>query len=254
MSKMAEEKSWVGGAEKKILIGFEHLPTPIAEHLRKSRHFRRSIPHVYHVTELIYCLRKAFGRRVGLPENGLRGKDVKSSWNMYRGNTYDNRWSPLFDVSQHNVFSTRKAFDGKDIHITGTLDFMWYDETTMEPILYDLKMPASVYYKKQSGAGVHYVHQVLTYLAMAHAQGDFLDVSKARVLMLADDVVIEEVEGRDSILDWIWDRTILLDQAIRTNDPSILKGPELGWECNNLYCEHNLTFKGTCGIDMSKLK
>ena len=107
MSKLSENKSWVG-SEKKILIGFEHMPTPIAEHLQKSRHFRRNIPNVYHVTEIIYCLRKAFARRVGIPQHGLReGKDVRGSWNLYRGNTYDNRWSPLFDVSQKNFLSTR---------------------------------------------------------------------------------------------------------------------------------------------------
>jgi len=245
---MSETKSWVG-SEKKILIGFEHMPTPIAEHLHKSRHFRRSIPNVYHVTEVIYCIRKAYVRRMGLQrENPIGGRDIKGSWNMYRGNAFDNAWSPLFDISQHNLLSTRKGYDGTPLHLTGTLDFIWYDEKTMDRVLYDLKMPASVYYKKTSGAGVHYVNQVLTYLAMAHEQGDLLDVHKARIMMMADDVVIEEVEENDSILDWVWDRIIRLDQACRTNDPSILTGPEMGWECNELYCEADSDFRVNCDI------
>ena len=65
---------------------------------------------------------------------------------------------------------------------------------------------------------------------------------------MADDIVIEEVEENDAILDWVWDRIILLDQAVKTNDPSILIGPEMGWECNELYCEADSDFRTNCNI------
>ena len=214
------------------LTGLEYLPRPIIDYLRRSVHERPKIPHVYHVTELLYCLRKAYYRRK-FPDGNY---SLKSLWNIHRGSTFDGQWSPLFEVNQE-TFTVHRG----GVTIQGTFDFLWVDQD--EPVLYDLKMPASTYYKKQSGAGPFYVRQVQAYLAMAHANGEYLDVHRGRILMLAEDLVIEEVAEDAEILDYLWSRAFKLDHALSAEDPSTLMGPEESWECSKDYCESSEDFR-----------
>jgi len=233
--------NWTDVGKEKItgvLIGIEHLPAPIKTHMRRTFQSRPAIKHVYHVTELLYCLRKAYYRRMA-SENSI---DDMGTWNIYRGNTFDNRWSPLFDKNQITLKSERK-----NITITGTLDFVWYDEKNMEKVLYDLKMPKNVYYRKSGGAGKFYTAQVQVYLAMAHENGELMDVHRCRVMMVADDLVIDEVPQKDEILDILWDRAYLLDEALETKNPSKLKGPEdSAWECREDYCPGTVEWRIAC--------
>lgn len=221
-------------AEKKIKVGFENLPAPIVEDLRGDMSTRVVKPHVYHVTELVYCLRKAWYRRVH-PERGEW--NVKSLWNICRGNTFDGRWTPLFDIHQRNYRVKRRGTT-----ISGTLDFVY--EEVAGRFLYDLKMPASTFYKKREGAGQGYRRQVQAYLALAHANGELLDVCQSRVLMVAEDVVVEEVEEWTDMLDtFLWPRAFALDSALKDKDSSGLPGPEEEWECSPEYCPADVDFR-----------
>lgn len=222
-----------------ILVGFDYLPTPIKQHMIQKLQDRPPLKRIYHVTEVLYCLRKAYYRRV-LPRV-TENIDPEGIWNIYRGSTFDSLWSPIFPINQKTLVVEREG-----ITVTGTLDFVWIDEVTLEKCLYDLKMPKNIFYKKREGAGKFYKEQVQTYLAMAHYNNELLDVKKARILMVADDVVAEEVPENDKILDYVMDRAILLDKAISTLNPKILKGPEEEWECREPYCEADDSFKTAC--------
>lgn len=244
------EESWIntGSGDKgsNILIGIEHLPTPIITHMRRTLNNRPMIEHVYHITELIYCLRKAYYRRLSkIDEYEIPEIDKKGLWNIYRGNTYDNLWSPLFKTNQRTYVISRER-ENRKIFITGTLDFVWVDEQDLEKVLYDLKMPSTIFYRKKEGAGMFYTHQVQGYLGMAHEKGELTDVHRCRVMMLADDLVIAEVKENDKILDYITDRAWLLDDAVITKNPDILTGPEGTWECLEEYCPGSIEWRLEC--------
>jgi len=150
---------------------------------------------------------------------------VKSLLNIYRGRTFDENWTGLFQENQRTFAVTRS-----NVTIVGTLDFIH------DGVLYDLKMPASVYYKKQSGAGQFYKKQVQVYLALAHLNDAFLDVHKARIMMIAEDAVIEEVKEEPDVLQEVFGRAFKLDEALNIQDARLLKGPEEKWECDSKYC------------------
>ena len=224
-----------------VKVGYEYLPEPIVEFLKKKilRGPRRVKPHVYHVTQLITCLRKAYYSRT---HPGSFNPDTKGLWNMHRGNTFDREWCKLFDIYQRNYKVHRLG-----VTITGTLDFVYDPGDGDGDILYDLKMPTSTFWKKKDGAGRNYRRQVATYLAMAHANGDLLHIHRARVLMVAEDVIITEVKEWSGMLDkWLWPRAFKLDSALEKEDPGDLTGAEEGWECN--FCPSDKKFREGCPL------
>jgi len=217
-------------SSQNVEIGIQVVPQPIIQHIQRCIKDRPNLPHVYHVTDLIPCLRKEFYKRKNPGKNEFTSE---SAFNMYRGKTFDNMWSPLFEQNQESCLIQR---DG--ITITGTFDFI--NEENNEKILYDLKMPSSVHFKKQNGAGSFYKMQVQAYLAMLHQNGKYLDVTKAKVLMIAEDFVTETVEADDeTILKHLWKRAFALDAALNKESPKTLRGPEENWECNPKYCSFN---------------
>lgn len=223
-----------------IKTGFNLLPKPIADHLRSSIKPRKNILHVYHVTELVYCLRKAYYKRV---YPGREKRNLKGYWNIYRGSTFDRLWTPLFEINQHTLRVSRRG-----VVIVGTLDFIYDDGDG--PVLYDLKMPSSTFFKIRSGAGLGYRRQVQAYLSLAHANGELLDVHRVRVLMISQDLVVEEFgefrefgEWTDMLDSWLWPRAFLLDDALNRRDPTGLLGPESPWECDPEYCPADIDFR-----------
>lgn len=215
-----------------IQIGIQVLPKPILAHIHRCIKDRPNIPHVYHVTDLLYCLHKEYYKRKNPGQNNFTDE---SAFNIYRGQTFDKLWSILFDVNQETYTIQR---DG--VTVSGTFDFL-YDDLG-EEYLYDLKMPASVFYRKQKGAGKFYKQQVQAYLAIVHANGMHLHIKKARVLMIAEDFVADQVEGDDdAILKYLWKRAFILDGALNKESPKTLpfvdkSDPEEGWQCNPEYC------------------
>lgn len=232
----------------KVKVGFEHLPAPIVLHLQDSITTWTIQPHVYHVTSLIYCLRKAWYRRTH-PERVEWS--LRSLWNVYRGSTFDYKWTPLFKIHQKNYRAKRHG-----IIISGTLDFIYDDGEG--PILYDLKMPVNVESKKVYGAGQGYRRQVQAYLALAHHNRQLTDVHSARVLMVGSDVVVEDVPEWTDMLDaYLWPRAFVLDAALRAGSPTSLPPSEDGWECGVdpegvPYCPADSHFRKTC--KMAKLE
>lgn len=232
------EENWAKDTADGLLIGYEHIPAPIKEHMLRTFENRIDVKDVYHVTEILYCLRKAYLARVHPNDINMHPSSI---WHIYRGSTFDAAWSPLFDINQRTYKVER---DGKTL--IGKLDFVWYDEKKFEKVLYDLKMPKNVYYRKKEGAGKFYSEQVQTYLAMAHENGELLDVHRCRVMFLADDLVIAEVPMKDEILDYAFDRILKLSDAVETKDPSKLEGPEETWECSVPYCVAPAWFRKEC--------
>ena len=246
---MSEEydDSWVeatqGKEQAKLLVGIQHLPTPIKNHLRNRMGKRVFIQNVYHVTEILYCLRKAYWKRMG----GKNEFDLSGLWNIYRGNTFDDAFSSLFEHNQITLKSEKVHPELEDLlTLTGTFDFIWVDESNLDKVLYDLKMPKNIFYKKQYGAGDFYKAQVQTYLEMAHENGLYTDIHRCRVMMLADDLVIEEVPERPKLLDIMWDRTFLFHKALKEKNPNILRGAEEAWECGELYCPGSVEWRLSC--------
>jgi hypothetical protein len=217
----------------KIVVGLKHLPKPIREYLLQSVSKRPVFPHVYHVSSLIGGARKLYYKRM-FPKDSV---DLKNAWGMFRGNTFDELFTRLFEVNQKSYVVQRE-----DISIVGTLDFVYFDKECGERFLCDLKMPKSILHKKESGAGSLYIKQCLSYLNMAHLHNELLDVNKVRIYMLAEDLCYEEVEEDDAILNnFLWPRAFIIDRAIRLKKPEILPCPEERWECN--FCEADEEFK-----------
>ncbi len=225
-----------------LKVGFEHLPAPIVKLLQDNITSWTIQPHVYHVTSLIYCLRRAWYKRTH-PE---RVKwSIRSLWNVYRGSVFDKRWTCLFEINQKNYRVKRKG-----VVITGTLDFLHDDGEGL--VLYDLKMSANIGSKKIYGAGEAYRRQVQAYLALAHYNGELLDVHDARVLMVGADVVVEDVHEWTDILDaYLWPRAFVLDAALSAGSPVSLLSAEEGWECGVdqegiPYCPADPYFRKIC--------
>ena len=213
-----------------IQVGFRHLPAPIVNHLKKRVTRRRPKPHVYHVTELLYCQRKAYFNRIH-PKK--RTFNVRSLWNIYRGNIFDKQWSRRFKINQRTYTATREH-----VTITGTLDFVY------NKYIYDLKMPASIALAKFTGAYISYKRQVAAYIELAHENGELLNIHAGRILMVAENVVVDEQKEWVGMLDsWLFPRAFRLDTALEEEDPSGLEGPEEKWECNPEYCSADTDYR-----------
>lgn len=225
-----------------VKVGFENLPVNIIHHLQDAITVRPAQPHVYHVTELTTCLRKVWYKRTH-PERVEWS--VRSLWNVYRGSTFDEKWTSLFEIHQRNY-----RVESQGVTITGTMDFIYDDGGGA--ILYDLKMPANVEPKKIYGAGLGYRRQVQAYLALAHHKHELVDVHSARVLMVGADVVVEEVPEWPDMLDtFLLPRALALDAALRAGSPAGLPVAEERWECGVdsdgvPYCPVDPFFRRTC--------
>jgi CRISPR-associated exonuclease Cas4 len=116
-------------------LPLEDLPKEIKEHILRSANSEdyHSKPNTYSLTELLYCIRKAYYRRTQ-----PKATELEAAFNMYRGKVFDNLWSPLF---QHN--QVRSTYRCKNIPITisGKYDFL-----TKDNILTDLKTTKSLYF------------------------------------------------------------------------------------------------------------
>ncbi|MDP6641010.1 MAG: hypothetical protein QF381_01010 [Nitrososphaerales archaeon] len=209
-----------------IETGYDLIPKPILEYVKNRNKKRPIIPHKYHVSSIVGCLVKEYYRRT------IGGEiiAIPALLNMLRGTLFDEVFTPLFEKNQKRYDVTR----GK-ITLTGQYDFVW------DGSLWDLKIPKSVFFRKESGAGPHYINQGKTYLAFAHYHGDLLDVNKIRILMIAGDGVVREtVEGDDeNIMNTMFARASAVDEDLaRKKIKNILQFsvPEESWECGSQIC------------------
>lgn len=209
-----------------IETGYDLIPEPILDYVKNYNKKRPIIPHKYNVSNLVGCLAREYFRRT----IGGETVSIQSLFNMFRGTLFDEAFTPLFENNQKRYDVTR----GK-ITLTGQYDFVWNGS------LWDLKIPKSVFFRKETGAGPHYINQAKTYLALAHYHKELLDIKKVRILMIAGDGVVREtVEGDDkNILNYMFSRAKALDKDIEKEEiKEILKFevPEEPWECDSRIC------------------
>ena len=166
----------------KVLVGTKYLPMEIQNYMRNKVSFRPHIPHQYHVSTLVGCLKQYF---YGIVNPYRCSFSLEDCFNLSRGILFDKVFTPLFSLHQKTYTLT---MDGATI--TGTLDFVAFDGELGERVLYDLKAPKSTFYLKNGDARPHYERQVLCYLALAKQNRDLEDVHRCRVLFITGDVVI----------------------------------------------------------------
>ena len=81
---------------------------------------------------------------------------------------------------------------------------------------------------------------------MAHENNVYTDIHRCRVMMLADDLVIEEIPEKPGMLDRMWERTFTYHKALKDKNPNLLRGPEEPWECGELYCPGSVEWRLAC--------
>ena len=136
-----------------MLEDLKELPSPILEHIitvTLSEYEYRN--ETLHVTELLYCLRKAFFRRTRLDVE----KELEQRWYLYRGSIFDQLWCGLFPRNQIRV--TYRVPDGPTI--VGRIDFVNKEDDDL--VLYELKTISNRYAIKD-GPKEEHVKQVKFY-------------------------------------------------------------------------------------------
>jgi len=212
--------------QKKGIEGIEYLPEPILKYIRRKVHNRVYLPHVYHVTELTGCLRKAFFHRVF----GYTEIPLNSAWWFYRGSLFDGEWSPLFEKNQET-----KAVARDGLIIVGTYDFVFQNKKLgdTEPVVHDLKSTQSLYYLREEDIPHRsHVEQVQAYMMM-------FGYNKGRIIYydFSDSPIQFDVEKDEKILDKLFERAKILDDAVNRKDPSAIPFPEESYFCKEKYCD-----------------
>ena len=202
-----------------MLDDVSQLPHKIQEHIIETT--SRELTHrneQVHVTELLYCLRKAYLRRT-LPEIS---RDIEQRWYTYRGIVFDQLWTGLFDRNQVRV--THRIPDGPTI--VGVIDFIAYEND--EPVIYELKTIANRYAIKNGPKDDH-IKQVKFY---AYCE----NVLRAKLVYVSfEGVKIFDIHATDAPVTvyWLEDRARQLYEALKKKIPPAKTDRE--WECR--YCE-----------------
>jgi len=209
-----------------MIRGVDCLPEPIKEEIKRAAYeeledlTKRPINQLF-ITELSWCLRKAFFRR----KLGENRDSLKTAWNFYKGIMLDRKWCPLFKQNQKRA---TYQIPQTDIVISGKLDFIYPDYERV----YELKTIKNCYYLlKDEAPKEEHKMQVLFY---AYCNG----FSKASLIYTDYSEVVRfdfEKEDIGSILKVIEARAELLYQALLMNVPPEGKQSS-DWECSE--CEY----------------
>lgn len=203
----------------------EDLPEEIKDHIIQAtdqsdyKHRDEEL----HVTELLYCLRKAYYRRMAEKEGEASPeKQLAQRWYLYRGIIFDEAWTSLFVRNQVRV--THRVPNGPTI--VGKIDFIENDT------VWDLKTISNEYAIKEGPKPAH-VKQVLFYAWVQN-------FSKAGLIYLhLGGVHLFELDTTpaEEVVRELEDKARKLYFALKSGDP-----PERvdTWECR--YCE----FKTIC--------
>jgi hypothetical protein len=150
------------------------LPQTIKDHiLNKVNCYNtpyQHMPNGYTITELLYCIRKSYCIRTNLTKKSL---NIESAYNIYRGNVFDDLWSPLFKRNQIRCTHRIKGFP---ICISGKFD--WLDGDTVT----DLKTAKTLYFINEPSE--EYKKQVRFYAycnAFEKAQIVYVDFGDCKV-------------------------------------------------------------------------
>lgn len=218
---MNEPYDFVIGESEEI----ESLPEAIKEHIitTTTRDYPARDNAVY-VTELTYCIRKAYYRRMAERAGEREDKGLRQRWYLYRGIVFDEAWTNLFP--RHQVRVTHRVKDGPTI--IGKIDFIDDDGT-----LYELKTVSNDY-AVRNGPKMAHVKQALFYAWIEQAPKVrlvYVHLGGIRIFDLAPRLawkIVQEFE----------EKAMALWNALQTNTPP--QPDNEAWECK--YCE----FKHLC--------
>lgn len=165
------------------------LPAPIKNHILNKTNYSdyTTQQNSYSVTELLYCLKKAYYKRTQ-----PKPQDIESAFNLYRGKVFDDLWSPLF---KRNQIRCTHRVPNYPINISGKYDFLTDDGTVT-----DLKTSKNLYFVNEASA--EYQKQVRFYAycnALTKAQIVYIDFGDCKVfpVEVGDCTeLINELEGK----------------------------------------------------------
>lgn len=203
---------------KMLVRGIERLPKRIKEHIIDTvkKDYVPPDDRIW-VTEILYCLRKAWFRRK-MP----KPIDIHSAWHLYRGIIFHNIWEGLYDDKEKKIEIP--------IYNTGAVLVAKYDFIEGDTI-YDLKWVADDYEKflVQRGASKPHKEQVQIYL---HAKG----MKKGGLIyLMSKSVKVFEFElEEDFNINEFLRRALLLWDALKTNTPA----PKTFNPHECIYCEY----------------
>jgi hypothetical protein len=212
-------------------MSLDDLPEVIKQEIKnQTEKDRVSEDNRLYVTELIGCLRKAwFKRKFPKP------LALKSRWYFYRGNVWDNLWTPLFEKNQVSVTHRLRSVP---VVISGRIDFIDADGA-----IADLKTTDNLYWINKEGAKEDNKKQVMFYAwCMAKDKARLYYVSlkdaiKVEVEFTEDDLkeLVEEMELNATIL-----YNALIDDCPPERDARHI---DSYWECKpskegEMYCDY----------------
>lgn len=207
---------------------------------------------VFHVTELIGCLTKAYFLR--RPPKGFTKEQIEPSlqtlYYFFRGNIFDIIFSMAMPTSQVDFNIAVENPEGLDISIVGRTDWLDVDVKTQSVIaVNDLKTTKNLWYVSKEGAKQDHYYQVLAY---SHIFG----TEKVRIYYLdLGDLIVKEFDlsdkeikdDRDKVIKALKERAYQLFVALKEQNP--IWPPEIdpsdkdeGWRCKPEYCP----FSGLC--------
>lgn len=181
----------------------------------------QSKPNTYSITELLYCLRRAYFRRIN-----PKPTQLKSAFNLYRGRIFDQLWSQLF---RHNQVRCTYRCKNIPITISGKYDFL-----TNDNVLTDLKTIKTLYYITEPSP--EYIIQVRFYAwlnSIEKAQIVYIDFGDCKVFPV-------EVGDCTQLLEEIESKATILYNALKNNMIPKEKGVE--WQCAN--CDYKKECNG----------
>lgn len=196
------------------------LPKPIQQHILKTVNFDDYVgkPNTYSITELLYCIRKAYYKRTN-----PKPLQLEQAYNLYRGKVFDDLWSPLF---RHNQVRATYRCKNVPITISGKYDFI--DENG---VLTDLKTAKSLYSINEPSK--EYTKQVRFYAylnSIDKAQIVYIDFGDCKVFPI-------EVGDCTSLLEEIEVKATQLYYALKLKQPPEKPTITHTWLCQK--CEYS---------------
>ncbi len=192
----------------------EDLPQPIKDEILKKSNNNdyQNKPNTYSVTELLYCIRKAYLKRTN-----PKPLTLQQAFNIYRGQIFDHLWTPLF---KHNQVRCTYRLKSIPITISGKYDFI--DENG---VLTDLKTTKSLYYVTEPSE--EYKIQVRFYAWLN-------SIEKAQIVYIDfGDCLVFPVEVGDctQLLEDLENKATQLYLALKTKQPPKKNPNSPAWLC-----------------------
>lgn len=201
-----------------MIKGIENLPERIKKHIIDTVKLEnRPDENRIWVTEVLYCLRKAYFRRK-IPKEIT----VDKAWHVYRGIVMHEKWESLYDDKDKKIEIP--------IYKTGACLVGKYDFID-DGILYDLKWVVDAYERFLVGKGAceSHVNQIKLYMYYKGLKRGRLIYLMSRVIKVVDVELDENYKPDEFII-----RALILWDALKENRPPP-KSP-YKYECK--YCEY----------------